>query len=162
MMMMMILHNKLMGGKGLVHKRTDILEGDVERVGDSCLTAGVHRVSKLCNGLVIVELENHSPVSRVGVWVKASSRYEDTGNLGITRCLRLASNLTSRGASAFRLTRAIEAVGGNLRVTSTRDSMLYSVECMRDCVDELLEYLASAVIAPEFRPWWSPQPPTTA
>ncbi|XP_067876077.1 cytochrome b-c1 complex subunit 2, mitochondrial-like isoform X2 [Heterodontus francisci] len=90
------------------------------------------QMSQLRNGLVIAALENYCPVSKVGIFVKAGSRYEDAGNLGITHCLRVASNLTSRRASSFKLTRAIEAVGGNLRVTSTRDIMLYSVECMRD------------------------------
>ncbi|XP_067876078.1 cytochrome b-c1 complex subunit 2, mitochondrial-like isoform X3 [Heterodontus francisci] len=111
------------------------------------------QMSQLRNGLVIAALENYCPVSKVGIFVKAGSRYEDAGNLGITHCLRVASNLTSRRASSFKLTRAIEAVGGNLRVTSTRDIMLYSVECMRDYIDDLVEYLASIVIAPEFRPW---------
>ncbi|XP_067830720.1 cytochrome b-c1 complex subunit 2, mitochondrial-like isoform X2 [Heptranchias perlo] len=111
------------------------------------------QTSKLRNGLVIAALENYSPVSKVGIFVNAGSRYEDAGNLGITHCLRVASNLTSRGASSFKLTRAVEAVGGNLRVTSTRDCMMYSVECLRDYIDDMLEYLASVVIAPEFRPW---------
>ncbi|XP_038639903.1 cytochrome b-c1 complex subunit 2, mitochondrial-like [Scyliorhinus canicula] len=95
------------------------------------------QISKLRNGLVIASLENYSPVSKVGIFVKAGSRYEGPGNLGITHCLRVAANMTSRGASAFKLNRAIEAVGGNLRVTSTRDTMMYSVECMRDYMRSL-------------------------
>ncbi|XP_078414951.1 cytochrome b-c1 complex subunit 2, mitochondrial-like [Cetorhinus maximus] len=111
------------------------------------------QVSKLPNGLVIASLENYSPISKIGVFIKAGSRYESTNNLGITHALRLAANLTTKGASSFRITRGVEAVGGCLSVTSTRENMIYAVECMRDCVDTVMEYLINVTAAQEFRPW---------
>ncbi|XP_069761587.1 cytochrome b-c1 complex subunit 2, mitochondrial isoform X2 [Narcine bancroftii] len=110
-------------------------------------------VSKLPNGLVIASLENYSPTSKIGVFIKAGSRYETTSNLGITHALRLAANLTTKGVSSFRITRGIEAVGGSLSVTSTRENMTYTVECMRDYVDTVMEYLINVTAAQEFRPW---------
>ncbi|XP_078274658.1 cytochrome b-c1 complex subunit 2, mitochondrial [Rhinoraja longicauda] len=110
-------------------------------------------VSKLPNGLVIASLENYSPTSKIGVFIKAGSRYENTDNLGITHALRLAANLTTKGVSSFRITRGIEAVGGSLSVTSTRENMIYTVECMRDYVDTVMEYLINVTAAQEFRPW---------
>uniref|UniRef100_A0A669E0J3 Ubiquinol-cytochrome c reductase core protein 2a n=1 Tax=Oreochromis niloticus TaxID=8128 RepID=A0A669E0J3_ORENI len=53
------------------------------------------QVSKLPNGLVIASLENYSPVSSVGVFVKAGSRYETVENQGVSHVLRLAANLHS-------------------------------------------------------------------
>lgn len=50
-------------------------------------------MSKLPNGLVIASLENYSPLSRVGVFVKAGSRYETAENQGVSHVLRLAANL---------------------------------------------------------------------
>ncbi|KAL8175479.1 UNVERIFIED_CONTAM: Cytochrome b-c1 complex subunit 2, mitochondrial, partial [Gekko kuhli] len=38
-------------------------------------------------------------------------------------------------------------------VTSTRENMIYSVECLRDYVDTVMEYLINVTTAPEFRPW---------
>ncbi|XP_067859640.1 cytochrome b-c1 complex subunit 2, mitochondrial [Heptranchias perlo] len=111
------------------------------------------QVSKLPNGLVIASLENYSPTSKIGVFIKAGSRYENASNLGITHALRLAANLTTKGASSFRITRGIEAVGGSLSVTSTRDNMIYTVECMRDYVDTVMEYLINVIAAQEFRSW---------
>ncbi|XP_042709143.1 cytochrome b-c1 complex subunit 2, mitochondrial isoform X2 [Chrysemys picta bellii] len=110
-------------------------------------------IAKLPNGLVIASLENYSPASRIGVFIKAGSRYETTNNLGTSHLLRLASNLTTKGASSFKITRGIEAVGGNLSVTSTRENMIYCVECLRDYVDTVMEYLINVTTAPEFRPW---------
>lgn len=52
-------------------------------------------MSKLPNGLVIASLENYSPVSSVGVFVKAGTRYETVENQGVSHVLRLAANLVS-------------------------------------------------------------------
>uniref|UniRef100_A0A8C8LVY0 Ubiquinol-cytochrome c reductase core protein 2a n=1 Tax=Oncorhynchus tshawytscha TaxID=74940 RepID=A0A8C8LVY0_ONCTS len=100
-------------------------------------------VSKLPNGLVIASLENYSPVSSVGVFVKAGTRYETVENQGVSHVLRLAANLTTKGASAFRICRGVEAVGGSLRSVSMESTALYTV----------IEYLINVTMTPEFRPW---------
>jgi len=111
------------------------------------------QVSKLPNGLVIASLENYSPLSSVGVFVKAGSRYETVANKGVSHVLRLAANLTTKGASAFRICRGVEALGGSLSVTSSRETMVYAAECLRDHLDALMEYLVNVTTAQEFRPW---------
>ncbi|XP_018596694.1 cytochrome b-c1 complex subunit 2, mitochondrial isoform X1 [Scleropages formosus] len=111
------------------------------------------QLSKLPNGLVIASLENYSPCAKIGVFVKAGSRYEGPEELGITHLLRLAASLTTKGASAFRICRGIESVGGSLRVASSRENMSYTVECLRDHIDTVMEYLINVTTAPEFRPW---------
>ncbi|XP_029384287.1 cytochrome b-c1 complex subunit 2, mitochondrial [Echeneis naucrates] len=111
------------------------------------------QVTKLPSGLVITSLENYSPASKIGVFVKAGCRYETSENQGVTHLLRLASNLTTKGASAFKICHGIEAVGGSLSVTSSRESMIYTVDCLRDDIDTVMEYLINVTTAPEFRPW---------
>ncbi|KAI3365585.1 hypothetical protein L3Q82_010670, partial [Scortum barcoo] len=122
------------------------------------------QVTRLPSGLVIASLENYSPASKIGVFIKAGCRYETHENLGITHLLRLASNLvglvptslffqTTKGASAFKICRGVEAVGGSLSVTSTRENMIYTVDCLRDDIDTVMEYLINVTTAPEFRPW---------
>ncbi|XP_005405111.1 PREDICTED: cytochrome b-c1 complex subunit 2, mitochondrial [Chinchilla lanigera] len=109
--------------------------------------------TKLPNGLVIASLENYAPASRIGVFIKAGSRYEDSNSLGTSHLLRLASTLTTKGASSFKITRGIEAVGGQLSVTATRENLAYTVECLRDDVEILMEFLLNVTTAPEFRRW---------
>ncbi|XP_036445946.1 cytochrome b-c1 complex subunit 2, mitochondrial [Colossoma macropomum] len=111
------------------------------------------QVSKLPSGLIVASLETCSPVSKIGVFVKAGSRYEPVGNLGVTHLLRLASNLTTKGASAFKISRGLEALGSTLSVTSTREHMVYSLDFLRDDFDSVIEYLIDVTTAPEFRPW---------
>ncbi|GAA6219872.1 cytochrome b-c1 complex subunit 2, mitochondrial isoform X1 [Lates japonicus] len=110
-------------------------------------------VTKLPSGLVIASLENYSPASKIGVCIKAGCRYETPENLGVTHLLRLAASLTTKGASAFKICRGVEAVGGSLSVTSSRENMVYTVDCLRDDIDTVMEYLINVTTAPEFRPW---------
>lgn len=111
------------------------------------------QVTKLPSGLVIASQENYSPASKIGVLVKAGCRFESPDNLGVTHLLRLASSLTTKGASAFKICRGVEGVGGSLSVTSTRENMIYTVDCLRDDIDTVMEYLINVTTAPEFRPW---------
>ncbi|XP_047466009.1 cytochrome b-c1 complex subunit 2, mitochondrial isoform X2 [Mugil cephalus] len=111
------------------------------------------QVTKLPSGLVIASLENYSPVSKIGVFIKAGSRYETHGNYGVTHVLRLASTLTTKGASAFKIVRGLETVGASLGVSSTRENMAYTLDCLRDDMDTVMEYLINVTTAPEFRPW---------
>ncbi|KAM7371024.1 hypothetical protein PAMP_010526 [Pampus punctatissimus] len=111
------------------------------------------QVTKLPSGLVIASLENYSPASKIGVFIKAGCRYETPDNQGVTHLLRLASSLTTKGASAFKICRGVEAVGGSLSVTSSRENMVYTVDCLRDDIDTVMEYLINVTTAPEFRTW---------
>ncbi|KAG7505768.1 cytochrome b-c1 complex subunit 2, mitochondrial-like [Solea senegalensis] len=121
-------------------------------------TAATHhpqsvQVSKLPNGLVIASLENYSPLCSVGLFVKAGSRYETAQNQGVSHVLRLAANLTTKNVSAFKICRGVEALGGSLSVTSSRETMVYTADCPRDHLDTLLEFLVNVTTAQEFRPW---------
>uniref|UniRef100_A0A7N8Y676 Ubiquinol-cytochrome c reductase core protein 2b n=1 Tax=Mastacembelus armatus TaxID=205130 RepID=A0A7N8Y676_9TELE len=121
------------------------------------------QVTRLPNGLVIASLENYSPASKIGVFAKAGCRYETPENQGVTHLLRLASNLTTKGASAFKICRGIEAVGGSLRSVMVMFCRMdaYSQQCilltcsslLLVCSDTVMEYLINVTTAPEFRPW---------
>ncbi|XP_059203121.1 cytochrome b-c1 complex subunit 2, mitochondrial [Centropristis striata] len=119
----------------------------------AALTPQNVQVSKLPNGLVIASLENNSPLSRVGVFVKAGSRYEGLENQGVSHVLRLAANLTTKGASGFKICRSVEALGGSLSVTSSRETTVYTADCLRHHLDTLLECLVDVTASQDFRPW---------
>ncbi|KAK2833485.1 hypothetical protein Q5P01_017374 [Channa striata] len=102
------------------------------------------QVSKLLNGLVITSLENYSPFSNVGVFVKAGSRYDTLENQGVSHVLRLAAKLTTKGASAFKICRGVEALGGSLSVTSSTETLAYTANCLRDDL---------VTTAQDVRPW---------
>ncbi|XP_038068355.1 cytochrome b-c1 complex subunit 2, mitochondrial-like [Patiria miniata] len=111
------------------------------------------QVSKLNNGLTVASLENHSPVSRIGLMVNAGSRYETSQNLGVTHCLRSYANLTTSNATTFKITRGLDEIGASFEATTTRDLMIYSMQCLRTHLDEAASYLQAATTGQQFRPW---------
>lgn len=111
------------------------------------------KTTTLENGLTIHSRENQSPVSRVVIVTKAGSRYEDGSNLGVSHIIRSAAGLSTKGSTTFAITKNIEWVGGNLYAASTRDHLIYTLECNRDHVAGAIKFLNDTVFAPEFRPW---------
>uniref|UniRef100_A0A8C1NHL3 Cytochrome b-c1 complex subunit 2, mitochondrial-like n=1 Tax=Cyprinus carpio TaxID=7962 RepID=A0A8C1NHL3_CYPCA len=113
------------------------------------------QVSKLPSGLLVASLENYSPVSKIGLFVKAGSRFETAENLGVTHILRLASNLVCPFHDCFETLSVLHSQSLLMffSVTSSREHMVYSLDCLRDDFDGVIEYLINVTTAPDFRPW---------
>ena len=72
------------------------------------------KVSTLSNGLTIASLENHSPVTTIGVAFKAGARNESYDNAGVTHALRVASGMATSKNTAFGICRNLQQVSYNL------------------------------------------------
>lgn len=110
-------------------------------------------MTRLPSGVIVAALENYSPISRVAVVYNAGPRYEPIGQLGLTHCLRSASNLSSQKASAFGIARSLQQIGASLSCTTTREQMYYNVTCKRDELSTAVQFLADVAVAPAFKPW---------
>uniref|UniRef100_A0A667WYJ7 Ubiquinol-cytochrome c reductase core protein 2a n=1 Tax=Myripristis murdjan TaxID=586833 RepID=A0A667WYJ7_9TELE len=111
------------------------------------------QISKLPNGLVVASLENYSPLSSVGVFVKAGSRFETAENQGVSHVLRLAANLVRCTGFVNVFVKGLCHHVFPCSVTSSRETMVYSVDCLRDHLDTVLDYLVNVTTGQEFRPW---------
>ncbi|KAK7506563.1 hypothetical protein BaRGS_00002038 [Batillaria attramentaria] len=111
------------------------------------------KLSKLPNGVTVASIENYSPVSRIAFVANAGSRYETGDNLGVTHCLRIASGLSTQGATAFGITRNLEQIGANFTCSSSREYMFYTVNCLRDNLEVASNVLQQVTTAPTFKPW---------
>lgn len=109
--------------------------------------------TKLPNGLAIVALENYSPISRVGVFVRAGPRFEQPGQLGLTHVLRSATGLSTSRSTTFGITRNIDYLGGTLTANSTREDFIFVLEIQRDNLGSTIGFLADSVTQPAFKPW---------
>ncbi|KAG8176650.1 hypothetical protein JTE90_009845 [Oedothorax gibbosus] len=111
------------------------------------------QVTQSTAGITVASVENYSPVSNVSVVLKAGSRYEDHNNKGIVHLLRNCATLSTMNNTAFALTRNLEVLGAKLFVTSSRDHLIYTLQCARDNVDPALQLLADVVCNPAYKPW---------
>lgn len=109
--------------------------------------------TKLPNGAVIAAYENHSAVSRIGVFVRAGARFEGPNQLGLTHALRNAGGLATKASSHFGITRNIEYTGGSLTVSNNREDFAYILENTRDAVEENIRFVADTVTRPAFKSW---------
>lgn len=111
------------------------------------------QVSKTPSGIAVVSTENYSPISHLSVLIKAGSRYEDASNRGIFHCLRNCASLSSTHKTSFAITRHVEEFGGKLWVTSSRENIIYTIQCIRDDVDLAIELLSEVASQHAFKPW---------
>merc|ERR1712142_1368088 len=105
------------------------------------------KVSTLKSGLTVASIENHSPVTTLGVVVKAGSRNETYDNAGVSHALRIAAGLGTKNNSAFGICRNLQQAGASMVCTQGREHTLYTVQATRDQTDVAIEYLADCMAA---------------
>lgn len=98
-------------------------------------------------------VDNLAPVSRVAVYVRAGSRYEPDSVPGVSHYIRASAGLTTQDSSIFGITRHMERAGASFRVTSTREHIIYRVDCLRDKLGYVLGFIDDTIHKPEFRSW---------
>lgn len=111
------------------------------------------QVTTLDNGVKVASVETYSPVSRVGVFLDAGSRYETQDNLGVTHFLRSAAFTSTKECTAFKIARELEQCGATVEATSTRDHLIFSADCKRDSVEQVVESLGNVITSPLYNPW---------
>lgn len=111
------------------------------------------KVTKLNNGLTVASLETFSPVSEVGVIVRAGSRFETPKKEGITHLLRTCAYQSTPDKSAFRISREMEQLGGSMKCTVTREHATYTTNFIRGNLDTALETLGSVIKNTDFKRW---------
>merc|ERR1712123_338014 len=111
------------------------------------------KVSTLKNGLNVASIENHSPVTTLGVVIKSGSRNEGYENAGISHALRIAAGLATKNNSAFGICRNLQQAGASMVCTQGREHALYTVQATRDQTDVAVEYLTDVVSNQAFKTW---------
>jgi ubiquinol-cytochrome c reductase core subunit 2 len=64
--------------------------------------------------------------------MNAGPRHEKPEEVGICHVMRNAANYTTQGASAFGLVKNIQQMGANFTCSTTREHMVYTLECTGD------------------------------
>lgn len=107
----------------------------------------------LGNGLALDVIERRKiPVVELSL-VVASGHAKDGDHPGVARTTALLLEAGGAGRwSSEKLREAVDALGSSLEVTSTRDSMRWSLAVTSDKVKEALELLSALALSPRFDP----------
>ena len=109
--------------------------------------------STLDNGATIVSKDVAGANCAIGLYVDAGTVNENLYNSGVTRLLEAAAFRSTMSRSHFRIVREAEAIGAYLGHTSERETMVYSVQCLKTHVAEATELLLDCALNPKFNPW---------
>jgi len=134
-------------------KRQFAAQAALSKVGDPLAKSEPLKVSRLKNGMTLASVENHSPVTTLGIIVKSGSRNETYETTGASHALRVAAGLGTKNNSAFGLTRNIQQLGASLVCTQGREHTMYTIQATRDQTDIAIEYLVDVVSNQMFKPW---------
>ncbi len=116
------------------------------------LYEGAHE-AKLGSGLrILVEEVPQSRSVSVGLWVRVGSRDDSPDAAGIAHFIEHLAFKGTKTRDAARISREIDAVGGNLNAATGRESTVYYVDAPADGLTTALDLLADLTTHPAFTP----------
>ena len=82
-------------------------------------------MTKSADGLTVVTCNNGSPLTAIGVLVKAGSRYETYDSLGASNAFKNSIGLSTKSHTAFGINRNVQQMGTNIAVNNAREYMSF-------------------------------------
>ena len=67
----------------------------------------------------------------IGVWIKVGSRYEDTGNNGISHFIEHMAFKGTKTRNSFEIAKSLESVGGNLNAFTGKELTCYFAHILK-------------------------------
>ncbi|XP_074588352.1 mitochondrial-processing peptidase subunit alpha-like isoform X2 [Curcuma longa] len=114
---------------------------------------GKTQITTLPNGAKIASETSPSPIASIGLYVDCGSVYETPSSFGATHLLERMAFKTTRNRSQLRLVREVEAIGGSVAASGTREQMGYTYDALKTYVPEMVEVLIDSVKNPVFLDW---------
>ncbi|CAJ1937086.1 unnamed protein product [Sphenostylis stenocarpa] len=110
-------------------------------------------ITTLPNGVKVASETSATPTASIGLYVDCGSIYESQISFGATHLLERMAFKTTRNRSHFRVVREIEAIGGNVQASASREQMGYTFDALKTYVPEMVELLVDCVRNPVFLDW---------
>ncbi|KAL3623683.1 hypothetical protein CASFOL_032499 [Castilleja foliolosa] len=107
----------------------------------------------LPNGLKIASETSPHPAASIGLYVSCGSIYERPYQFGVTHMLERMAFKSTLNRSQLRLVREVEAIGGNISASASREHMGYTFDALKTYVPNMVELLVDCVRNPAFLDW---------
>ncbi|XP_042056809.1 mitochondrial-processing peptidase subunit alpha-like [Salvia splendens] len=114
---------------------------------------GKTKITTLPNGLRIASETSANPAASIGLYVDAGSIYESPASYGATHLLERMAYKTTINRSHLRVVREVEAIGGNITASSSRERMSYTSAALKTYVPQMVELLVDCVRNQAFLDW---------
>ncbi|XP_020691123.1 mitochondrial-processing peptidase subunit alpha [Dendrobium catenatum] len=114
---------------------------------------GKTKITTLPNGFKIASETSPSPAASVGLYVDCGSVYESPNSFGVTHLLERLAFKSTTNRSHLRIVREVEAIGGNVSASASREQMGYTYDALKTFMPEMVEVLIDSVRNPVFLEW---------
>ena len=93
------------------------------------------------------------PTTTVGLYIDCGSIYESDMSSGASHLLEKMAFKSTSNRTHFRIVREVEAIGGHVFSSASREQMAYTADGLKTFLPEMLELLADCVRNPVFHEW---------
>ncbi|XP_073150192.1 mitochondrial-processing peptidase subunit alpha-like [Henckelia pumila] len=114
---------------------------------------GKTKITTLPNGLKIASEVSANPAASIGLYVDCGSIHETPASYGITHLLERMAFKSTTNRSHLRIVREVEAIGGNVTASASREHMSYTYDALKTYVPQMVELLIDSVRNPAFLDW---------
>ncbi|XP_057454433.1 probable mitochondrial-processing peptidase subunit alpha-2, chloroplastic/mitochondrial [Lotus japonicus] len=110
-------------------------------------------ITTLPNGLKIASETSPNPAASIGLYIDCGSIYETPLSSGASHLLERMAFKSTANRSHFRIVREVEAIGGNIGASASREQMGYTFDALKSYVPEMVELLIDSIRNPAFLDW---------
>ncbi|KAL7096852.1 hypothetical protein ACP275_10G106300 [Erythranthe tilingii] len=114
---------------------------------------GKTKITTLPNGVRIASETAAEPAASIGLHVECGSIYESPSSYGVTHLLERMAFKSTTNRSHLRIVREVEAIGGNVNASASREHMTYTYDALKTYVPQMVELLIDCVRNPAFLDW---------
>ncbi|OAY82149.1 Mitochondrial-processing peptidase subunit alpha [Ananas comosus] len=114
---------------------------------------GKTKITTLPNGVKIASETSPSPAASIGLYVDCGSVYETPTSSGATHLLERMAFKSTANRSHLRIVREVEAIGGNVTASASREQMGYTYDALKTYMPQMVEVLIDCVRNPAFLDW---------
>ncbi|XP_010924455.1 mitochondrial-processing peptidase subunit alpha [Elaeis guineensis] len=114
---------------------------------------GKTKITTLPNGVKIASESSPNPVASIGLYVDCGSVYETPITSGATHLLERMAFKSTTNRSHLRIVREVEAIGGNVMASASREQMGYTFDALKTYMPEMVEVLIDCVRNAVFLDW---------
>lgn len=86
----------------------------------------------------------------MGLYIDCGSIYETPASSGASHLLERMAFKSTTNRSHLRLVREVEAIGGNVTASASREQMSYTYDALKSYAPEMVEVLIDSVRNPAF------------
>lgn len=96
---------------------------------------------------------DQNPAASIGLYLNCGSIYETPETFGASHLLERMAFKSTTNRSHLRIVREVEAIGGNIGASASREQMGYTFDALKTYVPQMVELLVDAVRNPAFLDW---------